>query len=113
MKTHYFHNYKITEDGKFYSKSGKLLKFKHRKRKGGGFDLVIRLYVNKKMEQFTASVLVVQCFQGPTYGYQVDHKDDNPLNINNKNLQRLTPAENQLKKWKRKKSKPQGKYDYK
>ena len=93
-----FHGYSVVENGVVLGKNGKPIKTQLRERNGGKKDVVVRLHINGKSVKFTLSRLVVACFQGPVYGYEVNHKDRNPLNNNNSNLERMTPSENQ-KHW--------------
>lgn len=95
MKSVKFHGYTVFEDSTVLSKKGKSLAVHLRDRLGGGADKRVTLYVGKKRRHFTLSRLVVACFQGPIYGYEVNHKDRDPMNCHNSNLERTTPSENQ------------------
>ena len=93
-----FHGYQIYRDGTVLGKRGKPLRTEKRARRGGGYDLRIKLCICGDQKKFTLHRLVAQCFLGPVYGYQINHKDRNPTNNHVDNLERLTPSENQ-KHW--------------
>lgn len=38
---------------------------------------------------------MLECFDGPMYGYEANHKDRDPMNNHIDNLERTTPSENQ------------------
>ena len=80
------------------SKKGTPLKTCKRDRRGGGYDVCVRLYINNKYKKFTLSRLVLSCFKGPGYGYEANHIDRNPLNNHVGNLEWVTASENQ-KHW--------------
>lgn len=90
-----FHGYKIYEDSTVIGKNGKPLKWHLRPRRGGKADKRVTLYIKGKSRHFTLSRLVVSCFQGPIYGYEINHKDRDPMNCHNDNMERVTPSENQ------------------
>ena len=96
-----FHGYSIYRDGTVLSKKGNPLKYTHRKRNGGKFDLCVRLYYRGKHKKWTLQRLVAACFLGPIEGYEINHKDRNTLNNHVDNLERVTPSQNQ-KHWRNK-----------
>lgn len=93
-----FHGYTVFPCGKVLNKKGEPLKKHLRERNGGKFDHRVSLYIRGKQKHFTLQRLVSASFQGPIYGYEINHKNrdtlDNPL----PNLERLTPSQNQ-KHW--------------
>lgn len=91
-----FHGYKVFRNGTIQGKKGSLLKFEKRDRRGGGYDLCIKLRYRGKQKKWTLQRLIAACFLGPIDGYEINHKDRNPLNNHIDNLERLTPSENQL-----------------
>lgn len=91
-----FHGYVISRYGHVFNSKGKILKQHKRDRRGGGFDMRVTLYVRGKRRNFTVQRLVAACYLGPIYGYEINHKDRNPLNNNVDNLERITPSENQI-----------------
>lgn len=93
-----FHGYKIAEDSTVYGKKGGVIKPHLRERNGGKFDLRVSLSIKGKLRHFTLQRLVASCYLGPIYGYEINHKDRNPLNCHKDNLERLTPSQNQ-KHW--------------
>lgn len=95
-----FHGYTVSICGTVFGKKGQPLKPEKRARRGGGFDLCVRLYYRGKAHKWTLQRLVAVCFIGPIHGYEVNHKDRDPLNNHVSNLERLTPSENQLH-WRR------------
>lgn len=90
-----FHGYKVYKDARVFNKKGKELKTHKRPRRGGKDDLRVTLYVSGKARHFTLQRLMAACFLGPIYGYEINHKDRNPLNNHIDNLERVTPSENQ------------------
>lgn len=99
MKTEcLFHGYKILRCGTILSKSGQPLKYELRARLGGKFDQCVRLCINGKKKKFTVSRLVCEAFDGPCFGYEVNHKDRDTMNNHIDNLERTTPKQNQ-KHW--------------
>ena len=95
MKKVNFHGYTILEDSTVLGKNGKPLKWHLRERRGGGVDKRVTLYIGGKRRHFTLSRLVVSCFQGPVYGYEINHKNRDPMDCRNDNMERATPSENQ------------------
>lgn len=96
IKSVNFHGYNILESGVILGKNGSPLVLELRKRNGGGVDQTVRMYIGKKMRKFTVQRLVACAFQGPVFGYEINHKDRNTLNNHNDNLERVTPSENQM-----------------
>ena len=93
-----FHGYTIFPCGTVLSKKGVPLKKHLRERNGGKFDHRVTLYIKGKAKHFTLQRLVSASFQGPVYGYEINHKDRDTLNNPLFNLERLTPSQNQ-KHW--------------
>ena len=93
---HLFHGYKIYPCSKVIGKNGKELKTSLRKRNGGKFDKRVSLYINGKNRFFTLHRLVAQCFLGPVYGLEVNHKDRDTLNCHIENLEITTRSANQI-----------------
>lgn len=91
----YFHGYTILRCGTVIGKSGEPLKTSLRPRNGGGNDLCVRLYYRGKQKKWTLSRLIAACFLGPIDGYEINHKDRNPMNCHVDNLERTTPRQNQ------------------
>lgn len=91
----YFHGYKVFRTGKVLGKNGNLLKTQLRERRGGGQDVCVRLYCNGIKKKWTLGRLIAACFLGPIDGYEINHKDRNPLNNHVDNLERVTASENQ------------------
>lgn len=96
MKSANFHGYTVLEDSTIIGKRGKPLSFELRERRGGKVDKTVKLYYRGRKHKWTLSRLVVACFQGPIHGYEINHKDRDPLNCHNDNLERTTPSQNQL-----------------
>lgn len=94
----YFHGYTIYRSGLIVGKKGLPLKQETRLRRGGGFDLCVRLYYRKRTKKWTVQRLVAACFLGPIDGYEINHIDRNTANNDVSNLERLTPSQNQ-KHW--------------
>lgn len=90
-----FHGYTICSDGSILNKKGLVMKVELRPRNGGGVDECVRLYIGGKMQKFTVQRLIAAAFQGPIYGYEINHKDRVTTNNENDNLERLTPSQNQ------------------
>lgn len=90
-----FHGYTLCSDGTILNKKGLPLKFELRPRNGGGVDQCVRLYVGGKMQKFTVQRLIAAAFQGPIFGYEINHKDRVTTTNENENLERLTPSQNQ------------------
>lgn len=103
-----FHGYKIFRCSTVIGKKGQPIRVHLRKRNGGKFDKRVTLYVNGRPRHFTLSNLIIECFQGPMFGYQANHKDRDTMNCAEYNLERLTPSDNQLH-W-RADEKQRGKY---
>lgn len=95
-----FHGYTIFRHGVVYGKKGNQLKTTMRSRRGGGYDLCIQLSYRGMKKKWTLSRLIAACFLGPVHGYEINHKDRNPLNNHIDNLERVTPSENQ-KHWRK------------
>lgn len=93
-----FHGYVVYRCGCILNKKGKQLKFSKRDRRGGGYDLCVRLRYRGKSKKWTLQRLIAACFLGPIDGYEINHKDRNPLHNHVDNLERMTPKENQ-KHW--------------
>lgn len=93
-----FHGYCIMRSGVVIGKQGQPLKTEKRSRRGGGYDLCVRLNYRGKQKKWTLQRLVAACFLGPIDGYEINHIDRNPTNNHIDNLERLTPSENQ-KHW--------------
>lgn len=100
-KSVYFHGYKIFKNGEILHKRGYPLEFQLRERRGGKADAVVYLYYNGTRKKWTLSRLIAACFLGPIDGYEINHKDRNPLNNHVDNLERVTASENQ-KHWRNK-----------
>lgn len=79
-------------------KTMRVLKHSLRKRKGGKFDPCVTLYYNGKRVKWTLSRLRAACFLGPIDGYQINHKDRDPMNLDIDNLERVSASYNQ-KHW--------------
>lgn len=94
----FFHGYNILRSGVVLGKKGLPLKTEKRDRRGGGFDLCVRLYYRGKQKKWTLQRLMAACFLGPIDGYEINHKDRDPTNNHITNLERLTPSQNQ-KHW--------------
>jgi len=90
-----FHGYTVLRTGIVIGKKGSPIKTVKRDRRGGGYDLCVNLCYNGAKKKWTLSRLVAACFLGPVDGYQINHKDRNPLNNNLDNLERVTASENQ------------------
>lgn len=90
-----FHGYTILASGKILSKKGTEMKFELRPRNGGGVDETVRLSIGGKPYKFTVQRLIAAAFQGPIFGYEINHKDRDTKHNNNINLDRTTPSENQ------------------
>lgn len=93
-----FHGYKVLRSSVIIGKKGSVLKTELRPRRGGGADLCVRLYYRGKQKKWTLSRLVAACFLGPIDGYEINHKDRDPMNCHADNLERTTPSQNQ-KHW--------------
>lgn len=91
-----FHGYTVFRQGIIHGKKGGTLKFKYRDRRGGGYDLCVILCYRGKKKKWTFSRLIGACFLGPIDGYEMNHKDRDPLNCHIDNLERNTPSQNQL-----------------
>lgn len=96
-----FHGYTICTSGQVYNKRGNPLKYQLRERRGGKVDAIAYLYYNGTRKKWTLSRLIAACFLGPIDGYEINHKDRNPLNNHVDNLERVTASENQ-KHWRNK-----------
>lgn len=92
---HEFHGYKILRTGVILSKKGKPMKMSLRPRRGGKADLCIHLQIEGNSIKFTCSRLIAACFIGSVYGYEVNHKDRDPMNIHVDNLEIGTRSQNQ------------------
>ena len=90
-----FHGYTIHWDGTVIGKTGKVLKTVKRDRRGGGYDLCVHLYYNKKKTKWTLQRLIASCFLGNIDGKEVNHDDRNPLNCDGSNLDIFTRSQNQ------------------
>lgn len=93
-----FHGYKILRNGVILNKSGHPLRKELRARKGGKFDECVRLSIGGKPFKFTVQRLIAAAFQGPIFGYEINHDDRDTLHNHNNNLSRMTASENQ-KHW--------------
>lgn len=93
-----FHGYTILSNGLILGKKGEPMKFELRPRNGGGDDETVRMTINQKQYKFTVQRLIAATFQGPIFGYEINHKNRNTLHNNDDNLERLTASENQ-KHW--------------
>jgi len=93
-----FHGYKIFRNGVVLNKNGTIKATEIRERRGGGYDVCVRLHYNKTQKKWTLQRLVAACFLGPIDGYEINHKDRNPQNNHVDNLERMTPSQNQ-KHW--------------
>jgi hypothetical protein len=90
-----FHGYAIYRDGTVLGKKGKPLRKEKRERRGGGYDLCVRLYYRGKSKKWTLQRLIAACFLGPIDGYEINHIDRDTTNNHIDNLERLTPSQNQ------------------
>jgi hypothetical protein len=90
-----YHGYTVRRDGTVTGKRGQVLSTERRYRRGGGYDLCVRLSVQGQREKWTLQRLVAACFLGPIRGYEINHKDRDPTNNHVDNLERVTAKENQ------------------
>lgn len=97
-----FHGYTVRADGIIIGKKGKILKQEKRfRRNNSGFDWCVRLYYKGKKKKWTVSRLMAACFLGNIDGMEIDHIDGNPQNNKITNLEIVTSAENQARKWRK------------
>ena len=89
--TFYSKEYKVSDTGIVYGKSGKPLKPSINP---NGYQIVV-FTINGKQKGFSVHNLVARAFvKGYKKGLQVNHKDGNKLNNNASNLEWCTPLEN-------------------
>lgn len=98
-----FHGYKIYRTGIVIGKKGAEIKTTKRHRRGGGYDLCVKLYYNGKTRKWTLQRLIAACFLGPIDGYEINHKDRNPLNNNLLNLEHINKKMKDFRIWEEKK----------
>lgn len=68
-----FHGYTVMYEGIVIGKKGGALKLEKRARRGGGYDLCVRLYYNGKSKKWTLSRLIGACFLGNIDGMEMNH----------------------------------------
>ena len=93
---HNFHGYIVQRDSIVLGKKGNPLAVTLRPRNGGGFDKRVNLTINGRGRYFTLSRLMAQCFLGPVYGLEVNHKNRDTMRCELENLEISTRSANQV-----------------